>query len=73
MEKDKTLLREKMSKRITGAVLITIGLIMSMILFFKSIDVKIADPDTARSVMNLLFIAGGSLFGLDLAGQVLKK
>jgi hypothetical protein len=73
MSDEKALLREKMSKRISGGVMLTAGLALAIILFVKSIDVKIADADTARSIINLLMITGGSLFGLDLAGQVLKK
>ena len=70
---NKIKLREKMSKRITGGVLIAAGLTMYIILFAKSLDVVIADPATAKSAANSLLIAGTSLFGLDLAGSLFKK
>lgn len=73
MSDEKITLREKMSKRISGAVLLATGLILSIILFFESINLKIADPDTAKSVINGLLLAGGSLFGVDVIQKLFQK
>jgi hypothetical protein len=71
-ETEKSLLREKMSKRITGVVLIAAGLGMSVFLFFKSIGVVVVDPDTAKSIINGLLLAGSAMLGIDAAQNVFK-
>lgn len=73
MSDEKALLREKMSKRIAGAVCLATALTFTIILFTKAISVKIADPDTAKSVINGLWVIGVSLFGVDALQQVFKK
>jgi hypothetical protein len=73
MDEQKAKLREKLSKRIAGAICLSVALGFTFYLFLKSIDVKIADPDTAKSLINGLWISGGALFGVDALQQVFKK
>lgn len=73
MDNEKTLLREKISKRIAGGILIAGGLALSLVLFFKSVDIKIADPDTAKSIINGLWLTGCILLGVDAAQGLFKK
>ena len=73
MDKEKMKLRDRMSKRIAGGVCLAVALGFTVFLFIKSIDTKIADPATAKSLINGLFLIGGSLFGVDAIQQVFKN
>jgi hypothetical protein len=73
MSEEKTKLREKLSKRIAGAVCMATALGFTIALILKSIDTTIADPTTAKSLINGLWMIGGALFGVDAFQQVFKK
>ena len=63
----------KSSKRVAGFIVLGMGLIMAAVLFSASIVKKVGDPDTAMSVINTMFITGGSLLGLGIAELFGKK
>lgn len=56
----------KSSKRLLGASLLCVALIMAIVLFIGAILGYIKDPDTAISMMNTLCIAGSSLLGIGV-------
>jgi CBS-domain-containing membrane protein len=54
------------SKRIAGAVILSCGLGLLMVVGIMSISKVIADPSTALQVANTLMLTGGSLLGVGV-------
>tara|TARA_Y100000389_G_C17293704_1_gene429343 strand:- start:542 stop:781 length:240 start_codon:yes stop_codon:yes gene_type:complete len=56
----------KSSKRLWGSILLTIGVMFSVILFAYSLYEGAADAATALGIINMFLIAGGSLLGIGV-------
>lgn len=56
----------KSSKRIYGAMLIIIAIILSIVLFSFSLYTKVGDPATATNVINGMYMLGGGLLGIGV-------
>ncbi len=61
------------SKRIFGAILITVALLCSITLFIISLLSGAPDANTAISVINMLLIAGGGLLGIGVFEKGIAK
>jgi hypothetical protein len=66
-------LREQISKRVTGIILLSISVIMRSILFYRALGSVVADPGTATDVASGLAVAGLTLLIGDAAQQIFKK
>jgi hypothetical protein len=62
----------KSSKRLWGSILLTIGVIFSVILFVYSLYRGAADAPTALGIINMFLIAGGSLLGVGVFEKGIK-
>ena len=62
----------KSSKRLWGSILLSIGIIFSVILFIFSVSVGVADPITAGNVINMFLISGSSLLGIGVLEKVIN-
>ena len=63
----------KSSKRLWGSILLTIGVMFSIILFAYSLYQGAADAATALGIINMFLIAGGSLLGIGVFEKGIKK
>jgi len=54
------------SKRLCGIALITVGLIMSIVMFSYSLMHDVIDDIAALSVIEYLFVTGGALLGISV-------
>ena len=54
------------SKRAWGSVLLTIGIVFAMILFYYSLKTGAKDSVTANSIINMFLISGGGLLGIGV-------
>jgi len=63
----------KSSKRLWGSILLTIGVMFSVILFTYSLYQGAADAPTALGIINMFLIAGGSLLGIGVFEKGIKK
>jgi len=63
----------KSSKRLWGSILLTIGVMFSVILFAYSLYQGAADSATALGIINMFLIAGGSLLGIGVFEKGIKK
>ena len=63
----------KSSKRLWGSILLTIGVMFSVILFAYSLYQGAADAATALGIINMFLIAGGSLLGIGVFEKGIKK
>ena len=63
----------KSSKRLWGSILLTIGVMFSVILFAYSLYQGAADAATAIGIINMFLIAGGSLLGIGVFEKGIKK
>ena len=61
------------SKRLWGSILLTIGIMFSVILFAYSLYQGAADAATALGIINMFLIAGGSLLGIGVFEKGIKK
>jgi hypothetical protein len=61
------------SKRITGAILISLGGALLMTLGVYSLFHKAADPNTVLNVGNTFIYTGGGLLGISVLEYVGKK
>jgi hypothetical protein len=58
---------DKSSKRLLGAILLGVGIIMASTLFIFALNKHVGDPGTCLSVLQYIFLAGTSLLGLGVA------
>jgi hypothetical protein len=56
----------KSSKRLWGSILLTIGVMFSVILFVYSLYQGAADAATALGIINMFLISGGGLLGISV-------
>ena len=56
----------KSSKRLWGSILLTIGVMFSVILFVYSLYQGAADAATAIGIINMFLISGGGLLGISV-------
>ncbi|MDA7705137.1 hypothetical protein N8772_01490 [Rickettsiales bacterium] len=63
----------KSSKRLWGSILLTTGVMFSVILFAYSLYRGAADAATALGIINMFLIAGGSLLGIGVFEKGIKK
>ena len=56
----------KSSKRLWGSILLTIGVMFSVILFVYSLYQGAADAATALGIINMILISGGGLLGISV-------
>ena len=61
------------SKRVFGALLVTVGLLCCVALFIVSLFYGARDAHTAVSVVNMLLITGGGLLGIGVFEKGLGK
>lgn len=61
------------SKRIGGATILLVGLILHIVLYFMSMFGKVNDPNTCISVANTLCYVGGGLIGFSVFEGIGKK
>jgi len=61
------------SKRLCGAVLIVLGILLSVFLFFYSMFKLPADARTALDIINVLLISGGGLLGIGVFEKLKKS
>jgi hypothetical protein len=54
------------SKRAWGSLLLSIGIIFAMILFYYSLAIGVKDATTANSIINMFLISGGGLLGIGV-------
>ena len=54
------------SKRISGVVILSCGLVLLLTIGIMSLSVIIKDPTTALQVANTLMLTGGSLLGVGV-------
>ena len=57
---------KKSSKRVWGSILLSIGILFSIILFCYSLYLGAKDPITANNIINMFLISGGSLLGIGV-------
>ena len=63
----------KSSKRLWGSILLSIGIVFSVILFVYSLYEGAADASTALGIINMFLIAGGSLLGIGVFEKGIRK
>jgi hypothetical protein len=63
----------KSSKRLWGSILLSIGILFSMILFGFSLVNGAKDASTALGIINIFLIAGGSMLGIGVFEKAIKK
>jgi hypothetical protein len=61
------------SKRLWGSILLGVGIILKVTLFFLAIKFTVKNPDLASNVIEGFFYIGGSLLGLGVFEGVVKK
>lgn len=61
------------SKRVSGVIILSCGLLLLMTIGILSIFKVIADPTTALQVSNTLMLTGGSLLGIGVVENFSKK
>ena len=61
------------SKRIIGAVVISLAIILGTVLFFMSIWLEVKDPSTAMNLIITFMTAGGTLLGIGTFETLKKK
>ena len=54
------------SKRLSGIVLLLCGIVMSGILFWRSLLAPVGDSQTALSIINIFLVTGGGLLGVSV-------
>jgi hypothetical protein len=54
------------SKRLAGLLLIGIGIVLSIILFWRSLTSPVGDSQTALSIIDIFLITGGGLLGVSI-------
>jgi len=64
---------DKSSKRLFGATLLGIGVVMCIVLFWFSISKPIGDPTTAKDIIQMLLMAGAGLLGIGVVEWFGKK
>jgi len=57
---------DRSSKRVAGISILAAAGVMAVILFSFALVKSIADPDTAKSVINALLLTGGGLLGVGV-------
>ncbi len=62
----------KSSKRLWGTILLSIGTMFSIILFFYSLGIGAKDADTALGIINTFLISGSSLLGIGIFEKVIR-
>lgn len=63
----------KSSKRLWGTILLTCGILISLVLFFYSLVDKAADASTALGIVNIFLISGSGLLGIGVFENKLNK
>jgi hypothetical protein len=63
----------KSSKRLWGSILLVIGTLFSIILFFYSLKIGAKDADTALGIINTFLISGSSLLGIGIFEKVIRN
>lgn len=54
------------AKRVFGASLLTVGVVFAIILFWYSLTSGAKDAMTAKSIIDMFLIAGGSMIGVSV-------
>lgn len=54
------------SKRLWGSILLTIGILFSLVLFYYSLKEGAGDSSTASGIINMFLISGSSLLGVGI-------
>ena len=73
MAASKKQLRDKVSKRVIGASLIGIAVIMGIITWYISFKTDIKDDYMALKIMEWFLISGCALLGTDEIARTIKK
>lgn len=63
----------KSSKRLCGSILLLMGVLFSIILFYFSLHKNASDPITAMNLINMFLISGGSLLGIGVFEKTISK
>jgi hypothetical protein len=63
----------KSSKRLWGSILLSTGIIFSIILFYFSLFKGASDSITAMNLVNMFLISGGSLLGIGVFEKTINK
>ena len=64
----------KSSKRLWGSIILGIAVVMAIVLFGYSLYQIVADASTAKSIIDMFLITGGSLLGIGvLENGIFKK
>lgn len=63
----------KSSKRLWGSILIGVGILLSIVLFFYSLKCGAKDAATALGIIYMFFISGSSLLGFGIFEKPLKS
>ena len=64
---------KKSSKRIAGAIILSVAILFSVILFGYSLTSGAKDAATAISIINSFFLAGSGLLGAGVFEKGIKK
>ena len=63
----------KSSKRLWGSILLSVGIVLATILFFKSLEAEVADKQTTMNIINMFLVTGGGLLGVGVLESVIRK
>jgi len=63
----------KSSKRLWGAIILSMGLLFSSVLFAFSLVGEAKDAATALGIVNLFLVSGGTLLGIGVFEGRLNK
>ena len=64
----------KSSKRLWGSIILGIAVVMAIVLFGYILYQIVADASTAKSIIDMFLITGGSLLGIGvLENGIFKK
>lgn len=61
------------SKRIWGSIILGLGMLLSVILFYFSIAKGAEDAATALGIINMFLISGSTLLGIGVFEKGIKK
>lgn len=62
----------KSAKRLWGAVLLGVGVLLSLILFYYSTELYASDAETAIGIINSLLLSGSGLLGIGVFERIKK-